>query len=288
MILRSLHCPWPGPQPFPQALLTGHRFAPSLPASLEGNRAGASQPGAGHTAAGLRPHWCVPWPWVRCAWLGPVGSSLNHPVLLLPRTGCDLGPVSVFQHPLRRCRGRTRPGHGVPDPRCGQPFPPGSPAGRRSWACRRRARAPPAACRRAPRGSGACWRPQGPCPVWPRCSFLQRGGLGSGWGLVCQDRLEMPLQFLRGHPTSPSSELSQPLPAPPPLATRARLSLPHLHPGPRPATPLSTLPEGTALRPARVSRWLKSAGLHELSEGGWDGPVLPGDPKPYPQPFGTV
>lgn len=58
------------------------------------------------------------------------------------------------------------------------------------------------------------WRPQGPYPVWRRCSFLQRVGLGSGWGLVCQDQLEMPLQFLRGHPTSPSSELSQPLPAP--------------------------------------------------------------------------
>lgn len=163
------------------------------------------------------------------------------------------------------------------------------PAGRRSWACRRGKGAPPAACRRAQRGSGACWRPQGPYPVWRRCSFLQRVGLGSGWGLVCQDRLEMPLRFLRGHPASPPSELSQPLPAPPPLATRAHLSLPHLRPGPRPATPLSALPEGTALEASSKVKMAEVSGLTRAAvKVAGMAPCYPVTPNHIPSPWHSL
>lgn len=137
--------------------------------------------------------------------------------------------------------------------------------------------------------SGACWRPQGPYPVWRRCSFLQRVGLGSGWGLVCQDRLEMPLRFLRGHPASPPSELSQPLPAPPPLATRAHLSLPHLRPGPRPATPLSALPEGTALEASSKVKMAEVSGLTRAAvKVAGMAPCYPVTPNHIPSPWHSL
>lgn len=104
-------------------------------------------------------------------------------------------------------------------------------------------------------------------------------------GLWPGARLEMPLQFLRGHPTSPSSELSRPLPAPPPLAT----GTPHCPPPPprpSPAAPLSTLPAGTALEASSNVKMAEVSGLtRAAAKVAGMAPCYPATPTRIPSPL---